>query len=127
MILHFNKSILEDVRVAVGLSKDTTDFDTELLMHINTAIATLRQNGVTNFIIVEDANQMWIDLIDPTKIKGNEYFGMVPLFVTLSTKIIFDPPPPSTVEQYSKNIDQILWRLRHAYEEPIITKTIVID
>jgi hypothetical protein len=121
--LELTNSILEDVRVAVGLSKDTVDFDTELLMHINSAIGELRQNGVTLSTTVTDASKTWADLQNPLRSDANEYFHMVPLFVSMSTKLIFDPPPPSTVEYYSSNISKILWRLKVAYEDYTTTTT----
>lgn len=114
-------SILEDIRIAVGLSRDVSDFDTELIMHVNSAMGELNQNGVGNPIAITDTTQTWGDFQDPLKVEGNKYFHMVPLFITLSTKLIFDPPPPSTVEYYSKNIDKLLWRLKIAYEEPTTT------
>ena len=117
------KSILKDIRVAVGLSEDTVDFDTELVMHINAAISKLNQVGVGSFIIVNDESKTWGELQDPLQIEGNKFFAMVPLFITLSTKLIFDPPPPSTVEYYSKNIDELLWRLKVHFEEPTIVTT----
>lgn len=120
-----DKSILEYIRVSVGLTADTTDFDTELLMHINGAIGTLHQNDVSAFLIVTDDKQTWKDLQDPLKIEGNKYFSMIPLFITLSTKLIFDPPPPSTVEYYSKNIDELLWRLKVFYEDFTLPSTTI--
>lgn len=121
------KSILEDIRVAVGLTVDTPDFDTELIMHINAAIGKLHQNDVCAFLIVKDNKQTWKELQDPLKVEGNKYFSMVPLFITLSTKLIFDPPPPSTVEYYSKNIDDLLWRLKTFYEDFTILPSNAID
>lgn len=121
--MDINNSILQDVRVAVGLSSDTADFDTELLMHINNAIGKLNQNGVGNFIVVNDTNSKWSDLQDLTQIEGNKYFQMIPLFITISTKLLFDPPPPSSVQYHAQNADQILWRLKVAYEEPYTTTT----
>lgn len=114
--MDLSKSILEDIRVAVGLSKDTADFDTDLIMHINGAIGKLNQNGVGSPLVVRDTSQTWGDLQDPLQVEGNKYFHTIPLFITLSTKLIFDPPPPSTVEYYSKNINESLWRLKIAYE-----------
>lgn len=111
-----SKSILRDVREAVGVGEDTPDFDTELLMHVNTAIATLYQNGVCLPVVVTDDTATWGSIKDPSKVEGNKLFQMVPLFVTLSTKVIFDPPPPSAVEHFSNSINQYLWRLKLAYE-----------
>ncbi len=115
------KSILADVREGVGLSSDTTNFDVELLMHINNAIGRLSQNGVGNPIVVRDDTTTWNDLMNPEQVEGNKLFHMVPLFVTLSTKIIFDPPPPSAVPIYTNNLDESLWRLKAAYETPAKT------
>lgn len=118
-----NSSILRDIRVAVGLAADSTDFDTDLLMHINAAIGKLNQNGVGNFLVVQNDQQKWLELQNPLQVEGNNYFQMVPLFITISTKLLFDPPPPSSVQYHAQNADQILWRLKIAYEEPYVQPT----
>jgi hypothetical protein len=104
----------------VGLDATNSDFDTDLLMHINSAIGKLNQNGVGNFLVVEDGQQKWIDLQNATQVEGNKYFQMIPSFIAISTKLLFDPPPPSSVQYHAQNADQILWRLKVAYEEPYI-------
>jgi len=118
--LDVNKSILKDIRQAVGLSSDTTDFDADLLMHINSAIGKLNQNGIGKFLLVTDDEAIWNDMLDPTQTAGNQYVGLIPLYVELSTKLLFDPPPPSSVQYHASNIDQLLWRLKIAYEEPYV-------
>ena len=122
--MNVNASILQDIRVAVGLSADTTDFDTELLMHINSAIGKLNQNGIGKFLVVNDELDIWLDLQDETQIEGNKYFQMIPLFVSISTKLLFDPPPPSNVQYHAQNADQILWRLKIAYDEPYVAPVV---
>lgn len=109
-------SILEDIRLAMGLSKTTSDFDTDLLMHVNAAIGKLNQNGVGAELVVFDTDATWDDLQDPMQADSNNSFKMVPLFIALSTKLLFDPPPPSSVQLHQSNIDQLLWRLKMAYE-----------
>lgn len=118
-----NKSILRDIRASVGLTEDTIDFDIDLIMHVNVALSKLNQNGVGLPVIVTDDTTTWGDFKDPLQVKGNEFFKMVPLFVALSTRVIFDPPPPSAVEYFGNSIEQILWRLKIAYEEPYTTTT----
>jgi hypothetical protein len=126
-ILDVTKSILQEVRTAVGLSADTTDFDTDLLMHINSSIGILNQNGVGNFLVVDNDESTWGDLQNPEQVEGNKYFTMIPLFITLSTKLLFDPPPPSSVEVHQRQIDQLLWRLKIAYEEPYVAPVVDED
>lgn len=117
--MDLNATILGEVREAVGLSSEPSPFDTDLLMHINGATGKLNQNGVGNVIpITKDTT--WADFQNPSQTDGNQYFHMIPLFVTLSTKLLFDPPPPSSVQYHANNIDQLLWRLKVAYEEPYV-------
>lgn len=116
-------SILEDIREAVGLSRTATDFDIELKMHINAAIGKLNQNGVGRDLVVTDETATWGDLQDPAQSDDNGSFNMVPLFVMLSTKLVFDPPPPSSVPVHQTNIEELLWRLKIAYETPLTTTT----
>lgn len=113
--MDLNNTILSDVREAVGLSTEPTLFDNEILMHINSAVVKLSQNGVGSPIVV-DEESTWLELQNPDQVEGNQYFQMVPLFIMLSTKILFDPPPPSSVEYHATQIDQLLWRLKIAYE-----------
>lgn len=108
-------SILEDVRKAVGLEQDDTSFDSELKLHVNSALATLNQNGVGRTTIVNDASVTWADLKDPLQLVGNEVFEQVKLFVFLKTKILFDPPPPSNIPYVAEATNEVLWRLREAY------------
>lgn len=116
-------SVLEDIRSAVGLSRDTTDFDTDLLMNINAAIGELNQNGVGKKLIITDVTTTWEDLQDPAQIDLNDSFKMVPLYIMLSTKLLFDPPPPSSVQHHQASVERLLWRLKMAYEEPLTTTT----
>lgn len=114
-------SILRDIRESVGLGSDVTSFDSELIMHINACISRINQNGAGKSLTVIDDTTTWGDLMDATQVDGNKHFQLVPLFITLSTKLIFDPPPPSTVEYYSRSADELLWRLKIAYEQPYVT------
>lgn len=112
--MKLTSSILEDTKTAIGLSGPS--FDTEILQHINSAISKLNQNGVGKFLVVHDDTSTWQDLRDENQIQGNLYFASVPLFITLSTKLLFDPPPPSNVQYHQTNVNETLWRLKVAYE-----------
>lgn len=110
-------SILNDTKEAIGLSITDSSFNNEILQHVNSAIVKLNQNGVGKYLVVDGDVQTWGDLKDPDQIEGNNYFATVPLFITLSTKLLFDPPPPSNVEYHHNNASEILWRLKVAYEQ----------
>jgi hypothetical protein len=125
--LDLTKSILRDIREAVGLSSDSTEFDTELLMHINSSIGKLNQNGVGAFLVVQNEESKWSDLQDPSQVEGNKFFQLIPLFMTLSTKLLFDPPPPSSVQYHADNVNQHLWRLKIAYEQPYVAPVVDDD
>lgn len=114
--MQLSNSILNDTREAIGLSASDSSFNKEITQHINSAISKLNQNGVGKIIVVEDDTLTWGDLKDPDQIEGNKYFATVPLFVTLSTKLLFDPPPPSNVQYHQTTANEILWRLKVAYE-----------
>jgi len=124
--LKLTNSVLEDVRETVGLTRDTSDFDGELLLHINSSLVILRQNGIGSIVSIEDTTTTWSDVQDPLQIEGNKFFDLVPLFINLNVKMLFDSPPPSTIEYYSKTIDQTLWRLKVAYEDFTIP-TVILD
>lgn len=114
--MEITNSILRDTREAVGLTPDNSDFDGELIPYINGAISKLNQNGVGRFLVVTDETQTWEDLKDPEQTNGNRYFSSIPPFVALSTKLLFDPPPPSSVEYHHRHAAEILWRLKVCYE-----------
>lgn len=117
-----NDNILESIREGLGLSKDDTSFDTELLMHVNAAVGRLNQNGVGKYVQVDDKT-MWHDiLVDP--LAEQEYSNMIPIYVLISTKLIFDPPAPSIIDQYVRMTEEMLWRLKIAYEKPEEVKTV---
>ena len=114
--MDLKESILVTIRKTLGLNEDDNSFDPDLLMLINSALGILNQNGIGKNILVVDDSLLWSDFLNPEQSIGNEFFGMIPSYVTLSTKVIFDPPPPSAVEYHKQSIDQLLWRLKVAYE-----------
>ena len=112
-----NESILQSTRASLGLSAEGTEFNSEIQMHINAAFAILNQNGVGRKNLLVTPEMTWADFKDPAQVNGNEYWGLVPMYVHTRTKIIFDPPPPSNVEFYQNYIEETLWRLRRAYSK----------
>ena len=110
-------SILGSVRIALGLSMEDESFSEEIKMHLNAALSILNQNGIGKPLTITGLDAKWDDFKDDSQVEGNEYFNMIPMFVQTSIKILFDPPPPSNVQYYNNYIQELLWRLRTAYEQ----------
>ncbi len=109
-------SILKSIRNAVGLDAEDDSFDGELLMHINGGIMTLNQNGIGRPVIVMDDSVTWDELKNPSQDYANEMFVAVKSYIFVKTKILFDPPPPSTIKYMSEAVDEYLWRLRESFD-----------
>lgn len=107
-------TIIEDVRNALGLSKDDKSFDPEIVMHVNAAVADLAQNNVVKEELVQP-NDEWSKLRKVGD-KSDYMFEQVKLYIFLRTKLLFDPPPPSTGQYMSARIEELLWRLRESYD-----------
>ena len=108
------KSILLSIRsLVVG---DSTDdgFDTDLKIHINSALFDLHDLGVgpvEGFKIESEAEE-WTGLIADSK-----NLEVIKSFIYLKVKIVFDPPASSFVmEAYLKEIDRYAWAIRNAME-----------
>lgn len=115
--MEMDGSILERIRDSVGLTKDNEEFDTELINHINMSIVKMHQNGVpvNKFMITKDTT--WGELLtDPEAVVSSNHMGLIPTFMSLNVKLLFDPPPPSSVEFHVRSMDELLWRLKIAYE-----------
>lgn len=117
-------SILQNVRNALGLDPLETSFDAELLIHINSALATLHQNGIGLACVVKDCNELWDDFKDVLQVEGNVMFEQAKNFVFLKTKILFDPPPPSTIRYMDGASQELLWRLREFYDVLVVEEPI---
>lgn len=106
---------MTDVRKFLNLGDDSQVFDGEIVPHVMSAIGKLAQNGVGSSTFV-NSETTWIDVITPEMIVNPDVFAMFPLYVMMSVKILFDPPPPSNVSYYQSMIDDNLWRLRLIYD-----------
>lgn len=104
-------SILLSVKQMLGGLDPSYDsaFDADIIMHINTSLATLTQLGVgpdAGFEISDDT-ATWSDFIgtDPR-------LGMIKTFVYCDVRIVFDPPRTSFVlDALQKKREELLWRL----------------
>ena len=108
------ESILTSIKKLVGIAEDYTVFDTDFIIYINSAFATLNQLGigpVEGFSIV-DASSKWSDYGVATPMLDH-----VKSYVYLKVKTIFDQPTsPTVLDAYNRMIQETEWRLKVASE-----------
>lgn len=83
-----SSSILDDVKHLLGLMADDTSFDTDVVLHINSAFGTLHQLGVgpVEGFMITDNTAKWDDFFDLVTLNA------VKSYVYLKVRLIFDPP-----------------------------------
>ena len=105
------ESILDSIKKLLGISDEYTQFDSDIIMHINTVFMNLTQLGVgpdTGFFI-EDKSAVWSDFVD---LENEIQLNAVKTYVYLKVKLLFDPPLSSSVVQSINNmILELEWRL----------------
>lgn len=107
-------TILNDIKKALGIHSEYTEFDQDVKMHINSVFMILNQLGVGSkdpfFIKYED--ETWDDFYD-----GND-LEAVKTFIYLKVRLIFDPPQSSfLVKSFEDLISEYEWRLTIQSEE----------
>lgn len=107
-------SILNTIKHMIGPSETYDYFDTDLIVHINSALATLTQLGVgpsTGFAITGDT-ETWDDFL------GDDLrLGAVKSFVYLQCRLAFDPPQNSSIlSSIKEQIAELTWRINVAAE-----------
>lgn len=107
-------SILNSVKDMIAGGAIHEHFDNELIMHINSVIASLRQIGIgpaDGFSITDDS-AVWSDLVGDSKMLDS-----VKSYVAFKVRMMFDPPTSSSVsEAIKENIKELEWRLGTTYE-----------
>lgn len=110
-----SESILDTIKIMLGLEKDYDAFDTEIITYINSALFTLSQLGVgpeAGFSIT-GSDEIWSNFIDE---KSN--LIAVQTYIKLKVQLLFDPPSNSfAVDAINKQIDELTWRLCLEAEE----------
>lgn len=109
-------SILDSIKKLLGIDKSYTQFDTDVIMHINTVFMNLTQLGVgpDEGFFIEDNSSIWSDFVDVEEVAQ---MNAVKSYVYLKVKLLFDPPLSASVVQSMNNmISELEWRLNVAAE-----------
>ena len=103
-------SILISIKKQLGgANPEGTDFDSDIILLINSAFDVLHQLGVGPInrpFSISDNTSKWGDFT------GTKSINMVQEFVYLSVKLVFDPPTSETVMNALRSRKQELtWRM----------------
>jgi hypothetical protein len=102
-------SILTAIKKLLGIDKDYTHFDQDIMIQINSAFMRLNQLGVgplTGFVIV-DANNKWSEFMTE-----GVMLESVKSYIYLKTRLVFDPPQSSfLLEAIKEQIKELEWTL----------------
>lgn len=104
-----SSSILDSVKKLIGFEADYTDYDVDIIMHINSVFGTLHQLGVgpEQGFMIEDNSAVWNDFTDE-----NKFINSVKTYVYMKVRLIIDPPATSfAIEAIEKQIQELEWRL----------------
>lgn len=103
------ESILDSIKQLLGISADDTNFDKDLILHINGALMIVNQLGVgpdDGYSITGKSNT-WAEFM-----LGRSDRGLVQNAVYLRVRLIFDPPQNSfLVSAIEKQIQEYDWRI----------------
>ena len=108
------ESILDSIKIMLGNSVDDTNFDAELIMFINGALAIINKLGVglTGYKISNNSNtwdEFLGDRTDLEEVKTNVY---------LRVRLAFDPPQNSfLVTSIKEQIAESTWYIELYHKE----------
>lgn len=109
-------SILTSIKKLLGITEEYTQFDEDIIMHINSVFMNLTQLGVgpEEGFFIEDASASWDDFVDT---ESNMQLNAIKSYIYLKVKLLFDPPLSSAViESTNRMISELEWRLNAAVE-----------
>ena len=107
-------SILTSIKKLLGIAEDYTEFDEDIMTHINSVFLNLTQLGVgpEEGFMIEDNTSEWADFIN-----DSVQLQAVKTYVYLKVKLLFDPPLSSSVtESINRMIAELEWRLNAAVD-----------
>ena len=108
------ESILTSIKKLLGIAEECSDFDPDIILHINSVLMILTQLGIgpKNGFSIRDDQALWSDFIpDDTRLDA------IRSFVYLKVRILFDPPQSSVLlDAIKQNLSEMEWRLTIAAE-----------
>lgn len=103
-----NESILNTVKKLIGLDTEYTQFDADIIIHINSALSVLRQIGVgpEEGFKIQSAAETWDQFMTDTSL-----YEEVKDYIFLRVKLLFDDLPTNTMTAIKEQLAEFEWRL----------------
>lgn len=101
-------SILTSIKHLLGIPADVTDFDSDIIIHINSVIDVLYQLGYGDgTFYVHNAEDIWSEYIQDAS-----QLNLIKTLVYLRVKMLFDPPTSSAaLTSFEKLIGEFEFRV----------------
>lgn len=102
-------SILNTTKKLLGIAEENTEFDLDIILHINSVFTILTQLGVgpSKGFFITDSSATWSDFIPE-----GEMMEAVKSYMACKVRMLFDPPTSSTTMQALQNMcNELEWRL----------------
>ncbi len=109
------ESILTSIKKLLGIVEDYTQFDMDLIMHINSVFSVLTQLGVgpSKGFSIQNEDALWTDFLEDGTI-----LEIIKSYMLLRVRLLFDPPTSSAViESLNRQISEFEWRIQVAVDE----------
>ena len=108
------ESILKTIKQLIGCPDDFEQFDLDLIVHINSAFATLTHLGVgpkEGYRII-GADNVWSEFED-----NAQKLSLIKDYVYIKTRLLFDPPTSgSLMDSLKEQLKEMEWRLYMLYD-----------
>ena len=107
-------SILLSIKKLLGMDPiEFTQYDTDLIIHINTIIEFLNQLGVDipEGFKINDEKALWSDYLN--KPEYNDIKDSIKTYIYLRVRLVFDPSTNSSLlNSINDTIKELEWRIR---------------
>lgn len=107
-------SILLSIKKLLGMDPiEFTQYDTDLIIHINTIIEFLNQLGVDipEGFKINNENALWSDYLN--KPEYNDIKDSIKNYIYLRVRLVFDPSTNSSLlNSINDTIKELEWRIR---------------
>ena len=110
-------SILLSIKKLLGIASDYKQFDTDVIIHINSVFLTLNQLGIgpDDGFSIDSESEEWSDYIPDNQL----LLSAVISYMYLKVKMLFDPSLTSFVNDLMKEeARELEWRMNLLADEP---------